>query len=179
MIPTAQRQMASPACRLLLALLGVALLALAPFQVQAQEGEVKKIFSDKDAEAAKALFGDDYDADFVYVREGRHDPFMPMEQIVFDQGGDEEEILTGMRRFEPGQLRLVAIVKQENRNIAMVEDATGKGYLIHKGLKIGRTGVVAEILPNRVVVRQTSFTRAGEVRYNDVDMVLKSKGEEE
>ncbi len=132
-----------------------------------------------DSSKAAALFGYE-DNGFVYVREGRHDPFMPMEQIIIDQGGaGEEEVLTGMRRFEPGQLRLVAIVRREdNRYVAMVEDSTGKGYLLHPGMKIGRAGVIEKIAPNLVVVKQTSYTMAGDLRYNEVEMVMKTQGED-
>ncbi|MCF6291499.1 MAG: hypothetical protein L3J03_10950 [Desulfobacterales bacterium] len=135
---------------------------------------------DSDSSKAAALFGDDDDG-FVYVRKGRHDPFMPMEQIIVDQGGPGSgEILTGMRRFEPGQLRLVAIVlREDKRYVAMVEDSTGKGYLLQPGTKIGRAGVVEKIAPNLVVVKQTLYTLAGDLRYNEVEMVMKTQGEDE
>ncbi len=132
-----------------------------------------------DAEKAALLFSDPDDA-FEYVRQGRQDPFMPMEQIVQKQGVEDEEVLTGMRRFEPGQLTLVGIVlRQNNTYMAMVQDSTSKGYAITTGTRIGRTGIVEEITSNRVLIRESSFSMAGDERYTYVDMVLKTKGGEE
>ena len=158
----------------------LAMLCLVRPSSWAVEAEMAEADPGSDSSKAAALFGYDDDG-FVYVREGRHDPFMPMEQIIVGQGGSgDEEILTGMRRFEPGQLRLVAIVlREDNRYVAMVEDSTGKGYLLHPGTKVGRTGVVVKIAPNRVVVKQTSYTMGGDLRYNEVEMVLKTQGEGE
>ncbi|OGQ97629.1 MAG: hypothetical protein A2521_10660 [Deltaproteobacteria bacterium RIFOXYD12_FULL_57_12] len=115
---------------------------------------------------------------FEYKREGRPDPFMPFAQVVL-QGAAEEEILTGMRRFEPGQLRLVAIVAKGKSYRAMVEDSAGKGYTIDRGTLIGRTGVVEDIAPNQVIIKETTYTMAGERRFNTVEMLLKTRGEEE
>lgn len=115
---------------------------------------------------------------FEYKREGRPDPFLPFAQVVL-QGAAEEEILTGMRRFEPGQLRLVAIVAKGKSYRAMVEDSAGKGYTIDRGTLIGRTGVVEDIAPNLVIIKETTYTMAGERRFNTVEMLLKTRGEEE
>jgi len=123
---------------------------------------------------------------FEYVLENRVDPFMPfitekaasqstedMNEIV-----DSNEALTGMQIFEPGQLSLVALVEKEGEKMAMVQDFTGKGYVITEGTKIGKRGVVKAIVANKVLIEETAQTRAGKKIITHIDMVLKKEGEE-
>ncbi len=120
------------------------------------------------------------DDDFVYRREGRSDPFMPFltDRAKVDQPvvSKTREELVGMRKFEPGQLSLVAIVLGGKENLAMVQDPAGQGYVIRKGTKIGRFGVVEDIEPNQVIVQNITFTRTGDERLNRVEMLLKKRG---
>ncbi len=127
---------------------------------------------------------DDSAAAFTYQLEGRPDPFAPfisdkavsasnMDEIV-----DSEEALTGMQLFEPGQLKLVAIVFEKNAELAMVEDATGQGYAIRPGMKIGKKGIITTINPNQVVIEETSVTRSGKKLTQNIVMTLKKEGEE-
>lgn len=119
---------------------------------------------------------------FVYKREGRNDPFVPFltdrAKIVTPDSGVIQEALLGMRKFEPGQLTLVAIVLAGKEGMAMVQDPAGQGYVVRKGTKIGRSGVVEDIIPNRVVVQNVTYNRAGDKQFNRVDMLLKKEGEE-
>ncbi|MBW1840493.1 MAG: pilus assembly protein PilP, partial [Deltaproteobacteria bacterium] len=51
------------------------------------------------------------------------------------------------------QLKLVGIIQAESGNRALVEEASGKGYVISKGTYIGtHTGRVDRILPHGVIV---------------------------
>ena len=122
------------------------------------------------------------DDGFVYQREGRPDPFVPfltdkakVDQPVVPKAREE---LVGMRKFEPGQLSLVAIVLGGRENLAMVQDPAGQGYVIRRGTKIGRFGVVDDIEPNRVIVQNITLTRTGDERLNRVEMLLKKRGDE-
>lgn len=121
---------------------------------------------------------------FEYMIEGRPDPFMPFitekatSNVNMDEIVDSDKKLTGMQLFEPGQLTLVALVKSEDSAFAMVEDFTGKGYIIEEGTLIGRRGVVTGIAPNRVIIEETAYTRAGKKLTSQIVMVLKKEGEE-
>lgn len=117
------------------------------------------------------------DQSFVYHRKGRPDPFTPFIPEKLLAAPVDHQKLTGMRRFEPGQLTLVSIVFTENGALAMVEDSTGKGYIIKKGTDIGRSGVVSEIIPNEVIIKQHMLTATGEKRIQTVKMVLRKEGE--
>lgn len=117
---------------------------------------------------------------FVYKREGRSDPFMPFvsEKVTQEKEFVEEEELTGMRRFEPGQLTLTGIVMVEGGPMAMVQDAVGIGYVLREGNALGRSGVVDKISKNLVVIKQQYKTTAGEERYRLVEIFLKKEGEQ-
>lgn len=116
---------------------------------------------------------------FVYRQTGRPDPFLPFMTTLQPAGEEEDpEELTGLRRFEPGQLRLTAIVLGAGGPLAMVEDASGLGYIIRAGTAIGRSGRVERIAAGRVVIRQEMVSWTGESQYRTVEMVLNPEGEE-
>ena len=121
------------------------------------------------------------DNSFKYRLEGRMDPFMP---FISDKAEgtlnpndivENEEQLTGMQLFEPGQLTLVAIVNTPDQKFAMVEDVSGKGSIIQEGTKIGRRGVVRSIIPNKVLIEETAMTRGGKKLTSDIVMVLRKE----
>lgn len=122
---------------------------------------------------------------FEYQIEGRPDPFMPFvsERSTTpnenpDELVDNNQKLTGMQLFEPGQLTLVALMSTGGKRIAMVQDFTGKGYILKEGTKIGRRGVVKEITDKKLIISETAQTRGGKILTNNIAMVLKKEGEE-
>lgn len=120
---------------------------------------------------------------FEYLIEGRSDPFIPFiseksQATKMDEILPVEDQLTGMQLFEPGQLNLVAVVMVEDNDFAMVEDTTGKGYILRTGMKVGRRGIVTSIQSNKVTIEETAFTRAGKKLTSNIVMLLKKEGEE-
>ncbi|MBW6521300.1 MAG: pilus assembly protein PilP [Desulfoarculaceae bacterium] len=121
---------------------------------------------------------------FSYQIKGRPDPFSPFitekstSTLKMDEIVESEETLSGMQLFEPGQLKLVAIVFEKNAELAMVEDSAGQGYALRPGMKIGRKGIITAITANQVIIEETSITRAGQKLTNNIVMLLKKKGEE-
>lgn len=122
---------------------------------------------------------------FDYQIEGRSDPFLPFISERTTSPEDPNEILdpnlqlSGMQLFEPGQLTLVALMSSGENQYAMVQDFTGKGYVIVKGTKIGRRGVVSNIVDNKVIIEETAHTRGGKILKNQIAMVLKKEEGEE
>ena len=125
---------------------------------------------------ASILFQEADDA-FFYRREGRNDPFVPFVQERLTTTEVPVEVLTGMRKFEPGQLSVVAIVMSPMDKFAMVQDSNNQGYIIREGILLGRTGIVEAIVPNKVVVKNYTYNLAGDKIYKTVEMVLKQEGE--
>jgi len=114
-----------------------------------------------------------------YKFEDRPDPFLPFieEKVATKNIPQEEEIiLTGMQVFEPGQLKLVAVMFSPKHKFAMVEDVTGKGYVLNEGMPIGRYGVVSRISMDQVNITETR-TVAGKEIITPVVMRLNKEGD--
>lgn len=125
------------------------------------------------------------EAKFAYQLEGRPDPFVPFitqeaatAKVDMNEIVDVDKPLTGMQLFEPGQLTLVALMEAGHQGTAMVEDFTGKGYVLTEGTLIGKRGVVKDIQPNKVIIEETAVTRAGKKIITELVMTLKKEGEE-
>ncbi len=172
-------------CALLLAGLGTrpALAQPTPAQETANNSSDNPASAEnvKVAKALEELLASMKTENFVYQVEKRPDPFMPFitEKVIqpTEPEANETEQLTGMRQFEPGQLTLVAIVFTENNPMAMVEDSSHKGYMIRRGTRIGKSGVVSDILPNEVIIKQLSYSMTKERKYKTVEMILRKEGE--
>ena len=91
---------------------------------------------------------------------GKKDPFQPLfkeepkpqEQKTAKPKAPERP-RTPLERIDLGQLRLTAIVFSQTRPRAMVEEATGKGYVLEIGTPIGlERGQVTNISRDRIVI---------------------------
>jgi hypothetical protein len=60
---------------------------------------------------------------------------------------------TPLQKADLSQLKLTGIIRASSGNRAMVEEASGRGYVIEKGAFIGiNCGRVAQILKDRIIV---------------------------
>lgn len=95
-----------------------------------------------------------------YDHKGKIDPFKPLiqekppeVQSVVDNR--PKRILTPLEKVDLSQIRLVAVIIMKNRQIAMVEEASGKGYEVGIGTYIGKNqGRVSEIKESSIVVKE-------------------------
>ena len=113
---------------------------------------------------------------FVYNRE-RPDPFFPfLSQEIMKAEAKAKAELTGTQRFEPSQLTLVAIVSGKRGLLAMVQDSSGVGYVLHKGTKVGATGEVTQITLDKVIIEQVK-NMTGDRISRKIEMTLSKEGE--
>lgn len=97
-----------------------------------------------------------------YDTKGRVDPFVPLLSEKKDEapapGPDEKKparILTPLEKMELSQIRLVAVIEMKGRSIAMVEEASGKGYEVKLGTYMGKNGgKVSAINKSGLVVKE-------------------------
>ena len=77
-----------------------------------------------------------------YNSQGKIDPFKPLIQDKpeekFVKRTRPKRILTPLEKIELSQIRLVAVILMKNKQIAMVEEASGKGYEVGIGTYIGK-----------------------------------------
>lgn len=73
--------------------------------------------------------------------------------------------LTPLEKMDLNQLKLVGIVRADSGNKALIEDSTGKGYIVVHGTCMGiHSGKVVDILKDRVVVEEEDKDLSGNVR---------------
>ena len=78
------------------------------------------------------------------------------------------------------QLKLVAVVMGENRKIAMVEEASGKGYEVSIGTYMGKKqGQVVDIQFDRIVVKEMAADANGFMteRFQELKPQIADSGE--
>ncbi|RPH52333.1 MAG: hypothetical protein EHM85_03185 [Desulfobacteraceae bacterium] len=95
-----------------------------------------------------------------YNPEGKIDPFA----VLFKEGDSsgpnkqskERRIpRTPLEMVDLGQLKLVAIMHTKSGNKALVEEASGKGYVVKNGTYMGiNSGKVIKILRDRIIIEE-------------------------
>ncbi len=95
-----------------------------------------------------------------YDSKGKIDPFKPLIQDKSEESRPvvdkrPKRILTPLEKIELSQIRLVAIIIMEKKQIAMVEEANGKGYEVGIGTYIGKNqGRVSEIHSSSILIKE-------------------------
>lgn len=143
--------------RLLCALLLVALTAgcgsdPTPAAGPAKPSEAKK----KAAEAGPAPSA--ASIEYVYNPIGKRDPFRNMLDEARRDGDRADNVVCSepLCQFDIDDLSLVAVVSGDANPIAMLEDKTGVGHIVHRNSKVGKQGgKVTQVLRDCVTV--TSF----------------------
>lgn len=107
-----------------------------------------------------------------YSATGKRDPFRPL-SLKPRLPQRARENLSPLERYEIGQLKLVAIVWDIKEPKAMVEDATGLGYILKMGTLIGpNEGKVKAIKPNEVVIEESLLDFYGAKKTQETSMRL-------
>jgi len=134
----------------------------------ASETDLKKLTAD----AAKG-----------YSPAGKVDPFLPLfeekptapeETVDAEKQKTKRRMpLTPLERVDLSQLKLVGIIQAPSGNKALVEEASGKGYIIKKGTFIGiHAGRVLEIQKDRVVVEEEVENVLGQFAHETKELKL-------
>lgn len=128
-----------------------------------------------------------------YDPKGKIDPFVPLIKAEPKKGKASGTVVaakkverkkrkptTPLERIELSQLSLRAIVRSAQGNKALVEEASGKGYIITKGTFIGvNQGTVIDIQKDRVIVEEEVESIQGDVTLKTRELRLpKPSGEE-
>lgn len=115
----------------------------------------------------------------TYDPKGRFDPFEPLlkddpEKGVTTSKGRKKRIpQTPLERVAISQLKLSAIMRTSKGNSAIVEDATGKGYVVRKGTYIGlNSGQVTKISKTSVMIEEEIEDVSGEFRIQNIELKL-------
>jgi type IV pilus assembly protein PilP len=94
-----------------------------------------------------------------YNPAGKIDPFQPLfraKQVLTQKKKRKKRLpQTPLERIDISQLKLVGIVLASSGNLALVEESSGKGYVIKKGTYIGiNSGKVVRIKKETIVIEE-------------------------
>lgn len=113
------------------------------------------------------------EAEYSYNPAGKPDPFKPFIQLTPVRDASRSGPLTPLQKYDISQLKLVAIISNPEGNIALVEDATGKGYFLKKGTWIGKNdGKVTKILKDKVIIEEVYQDIFGQTKTNEISLFL-------
>lgn len=116
---------------------------------------------------------------YSYNPIAKRDPFRGLSIDDVGAGAKEEKVDTcdePLCQFDIDELTLVAVVSGDSNPLAMVEDRSGTGHLVHRNTRLGKQGgKVTSILRDCMVV--TSFVRGadGRAQPNRQNMCVKKE----
>jgi type IV pilus assembly protein PilP len=124
--------------------------------------------------------------EYFYDPRGKHDPFESLFEMETEHVGaaptrkkvqKRRMPLTPLQKVSLSQLKLVAIVLSPTGNKALVEEPSGKGYVISKGTYIGQNYErVKEILKDRVIVEgEVEDFMTGSTKLQKIELKLQKK----
>ena len=122
---------------------------------------------------------------YFYDSEGKLDPFQPLfapeaqRMAPAKKKGKKKERLplTPLQRIGLSQLKLVGIIVSPTGNKALVEEPSGKGYIISKGTYVGTNfGRVKKVLNDRVIVEEeVEDFSSGELKPQTTELRLQKR----
>jgi type IV pilus assembly protein PilP len=95
-----------------------------------------------------------------YNPKGKADPFEPFireegQQVAKAMKPKKRTPQTPLEQIDLGQLKLVAIVASASGNRALVEQSSGKGFILKSGTYVGlNSGKVVEITIDKVTIEE-------------------------
>jgi Tfp pilus assembly protein PilP len=117
-----------------------------------------------------------------YDIEETPDPFNPVIQPVIKKAKtttvkkEKPVPLTPLELFSIAQLKLVGITMGQGKNMAMIEDPTGKFYPITTGTLIGpKRGKVTDIHPDSIIIEETTIDFGEKKKVNRIVLELFSE----
>ncbi|NQT70204.1 MAG: pilus assembly protein PilP [Desulfobacteraceae bacterium] len=119
------------------------------------------------------------DSTNIYNPQGKLDPFEPLLKekevaaVMPRKKTKKRKPLTPLEKLDLSQLKLVGVIRSLSGNRALVEDATGKGYVVTKGTYIGtRSGKIVDILADRVIVAEEVENIYGKVSVQKRPLII-------
>jgi type IV pilus assembly protein PilP len=156
-----------------------------PLQAARKEplpGEKKPVIPATDSAGTESAEVIEKKTAYLYDPAGKRDPFKPLFPTEVERVEPAKKKvkkkrppLTPLQEVALSQLNLVAIIISPDRNRALVEEPSGKGYIITKGTYLGQHfGRVKRILQDRVVVEEEieDFV-SGKMKLQTTDLRIK------
>jgi type IV pilus assembly protein PilP len=153
-----------------------------PESLQKKEESPTAAASVKETDTAVTKEEEQKVANRIYDPKERLNPFIPLfREDNKETAADKTEKSkrkkripqTPLEKISLNQLKLVAIIRSSSGNKALVEDNTGKGYIIKNGTYIGlNAGIVTQINANTVIVEEEIENLLGELLLQNTEIKL-------
>jgi len=115
---------------------------------------------------------------YVYEVKGRRDPFMSLVAVAKEKP-QRKKGANPIENYDVDEIRLSAIVWDNQQYYALVTLPDGKSYTIRKGMTLGLYGgKVEEITKNSVLIRERVKDYRGQLKTKDTPLKLRKEGEE-
>jgi Tfp pilus assembly protein PilP len=109
--------------------------------------------------------------DFTYTSANRRDPFEALFlKDIKQQSGRSTALKKG---YELEELKLVGIMKADNKNLAMMEDMQSKGIIFKKNDFLNKNLWITEILSDKV---EFGYKIKGEIKTFTIEIPRKKEG---
>ena len=115
-----------------------------------------------------------------YTRKGRIDPFEPFLRAPEPEtSADTQAELnrrvprTPLEKIDLSQLKLTGVLRAEGKTRALVQEVSGKGYIVDEGTYIGnKGGQVSKILKDRIMVSEKALDVFGKITVLERELKL-------
>ncbi|MFZ2633363.1 MAG: pilus assembly protein PilP [Desulfosalsimonadaceae bacterium] len=115
-----------------------------------------------------------------YTRKGRIDPFEPFlrapePEISADTQAELNRRVprTPLEKIDLSQLKLTGVLRAEGKTRALVQEVSGKGYIVDEGTYIGnKGGQVSKILKDRIMVSEKALDVFGKITVLERELKL-------
>jgi type IV pilus assembly protein PilP len=112
------------------------------------------------------------EARYVYPREGRRDPFVPMVGAKVASFAENP-----LESFDLMQFRLKGVIVGIGEPTALVVAPDGKAYLLKKGVRIGKSnGVIRDINRERILVEEQYQDLSGATHKSMQEIIVPKRG---
>ncbi|WP_456430758.1 pilus assembly protein PilP [Thermosulfuriphilus sp.] len=116
-------------------------------------------------------------SNFHYNPAGKPDPFVPF-YLPESQPKQSRGVQSPLEGFPVSQFRLTAIVFSQGEALGMIEDPTGRGYVVRKGTVVGiERARVSEVTPNSLIMEIKTKAWGREI-VKKIELRLKIGGED-
>lgn len=105
---------------------------------------------------------------FTYTPTGKRDPFR---SFVLENAKNQRQDRGPLEQFELAQISLVAVVWDTSKPRALVQDPSGRAFIVSEGTAVGKNdGRIIRIGDNSVVVKETYVDYLGERTEKDIEL---------
>ena len=144
-------------------------------KVRDSQSDKKVIAAKKGADGIIASVSIPASTPGTYIIRGKVDPFEPLfkEKPVSRKKKKKRIPRTPLEKLSIGQLKLVAIIRAPSGNKALVEEGSGKGYVIKKGTYIGlNAGKIIKIEKDNIIIEEEIEDIQGNIKVRQRELKL-------